>query len=116
MALPKGIGKLRQWVAVEAMETTRLRTGEDVPSWSVVFQCWASVEPTAGNKRWEAQQQTSDVSHAVTIRYRTGVTDQLRIVHEGRVLWIRAVLDFEERHEYLTLLCSERADGVRNHG
>lgn len=100
-------GKLRHRVILQ-----RLSAGDDgyggiTEIWQEVAVLWAQVEPLRGNERYRAQAITAELSHKVTIRYRKNVVPQMRLVIGEQILNIQAVIDPEERHVLLELLCSE---------
>lgn len=69
---------------------------------------WARVRPLRGTERLRAMQTHADVTHEVVIRYRSDVTEELRVIHEGRALnVVSPPIDPDEAHEWLQLLCTE---------
>jgi SPP1 family predicted phage head-tail adaptor len=122
------IGDLRNRVTIQRYDTTRDEAGQEIPDWKDLATVWASVQPLQGRERFIAQQVQASLSHKVTIRYNRGwytewsfvtqnqiapigdqvkVSPKLRLVFDGRVLEINAVIDIEERHRFLELHCSE---------
>jgi SPP1 family predicted phage head-tail adaptor len=81
--------------------------GGTVETWQNIATVWAAIEPLRGNERYTAQQVQTELSHKVTIRYRSEVKPQMRLVYKGRIFEIEAAIDVEERHRWLELLCSE---------
>jgi SPP1 family predicted phage head-tail adaptor len=63
-----------------------------------------------GRERFAAQQVSATVSHEVRMRYFDGLTSEMRLVHNGRVLAIDAVMNTEERGREWVILCTERTD------
>lgn len=82
--------------------------GGEQMAWVDEATVWAAVDPLRGKEFFAAQQVNSEVSHQVTIRYRTGVTPKKRLLWDGRVLEITAVLPSKERRRYLHLMCVDR--------
>jgi SPP1 family predicted phage head-tail adaptor len=78
----------------------------DVPG--VFAEDWAWIRPLSGRELWQAQQVQPQVTHKVTIRFRTGVTPAMKVRYAGRDLNIFAVLNLEERDEQLELQCFEK--------
>ena len=68
---------------------------------------WGRIEPLRGDERLRAMRLEARVTHRVVIRYRSGVSAEMRLVLGARVFNIRAVLDIGERHRALELLCEE---------
>jgi len=86
--------------------------GAPVESWSEVAALWAAKEPLSGREFFDAQQVFSENVTRFRIRYREGVDTTMRIAHGGRLYNIKSILDPEERHQELHLLCAEGvADG-----
>lgn len=100
-------GKLRHRVTIQQLVKADDGYGGIVETWQDVATVWATVEPLRGSERYRAQQVQSELTHKVTMRYRPGVKPQMRLLYGDRVLEIEAVIDVEERHRWLELLCSE---------
>jgi len=101
-------GKLRRRVTLQSVATSSNGVGGKTSAApTTVATVWASVEPLSGGELLRAQQMQSNLSHRVTIRHRSGVTPRMRVAYQGRRFEIAAVIDPEERHERLVLLCSE---------
>lgn len=68
----------------------------------------ASVEPLSGNELLRAEQFESTLTHRVRTRFYQGVRPSDRFVYEStRVFDIKHVIDPEERHRELELMCEE---------
>ena len=84
-------------------------------SWSVERSCWGRVEPLRGRELLQAQQLQHAVSHKITIRHvaavaayhRDGVLDRRRISFRGRAMRILAIVNPDERDEFLEILAQE---------
>lgn len=100
-------GQLRHRVTIQRFERVEDEGGGYAEDWKDVATVWAAVKPMRGNERYEAQQVQSTLTHKVTIRYRAGIKPQMRLLYGNRVFNIEAVIDIEERHRWLELLCSE---------
>lgn len=69
---------------------------------------WAKVLPVSSRDRLTQQQRHAEVTHVVSIRFRSNVTPTNRILYRGRVLSIVSVINVEENKERLDLLCEEK--------
>ena len=87
-------------------------TGDPVRTWSLVATLWASVNALTGREAFNAKQVLAEVTHRVTIRYRTGLTPKMRVKFDGRYFDILSVLDAKETKVWLELMCVERIGGV----
>jgi SPP1 family predicted phage head-tail adaptor len=79
-------------------------------------EVWAAVEAismsTFGKKVYAAQQETSEVTHLVTIRYLDGVKSNMLVWFRTRQFHIEAIVDPDEQQKVLFLLCIERNDSA----
>lgn len=107
-------GRLRHRVAIETPARSRDVYGQKTPDYVHLATVYASVRPLKGDKRFTMQQVVPEVSVSVLIRYRAGVTPECRLVHRGRFLLPRLVLNDREANEWLELICEERADGIHD--
>lgn len=102
------IGRQRHRATIERSTETRNAVGEVIRTWSLFAERWMAIEPLTGRELWNAQQVQPDVTHRVRMRQLDGVTTDMRIDFNGRILHIRQVLDREERGIEQELLCVER--------
>lgn len=81
--------------------------GEPSNTWTEFATVWAAVEPIQGREFWAQQQVQSEVKVRVRTRYISGVLPNMRISYGSRILDIVEVIDPQEKHEELQLMCSE---------
>lgn len=92
-----------QWLAAGVPQ--QLDNGEPNTAWvDFLPRVSASVEPLRGRELYAAQEHQADVDVRIRIRYREGIEPTMRVVHDGRVYDIRAVIDPDLRHRELELL------------
>lgn len=106
-------GQLRHRISIQqkvAGSPQQDATGEPDTVWTDYLVVWASVDPVTGKEPFLAQQKMSVVSHKIRIRYRSGITADMRVVHAGRYFDIIAPLNWGERNRELLLLCEEGAN------
>lgn len=105
------IGDLRHRVTVQRQQKVPDGRGGFVTSWVDVATVWAAVQALRPYERIQAQQTQTGMTHQVVIRYRTGVTADMRIVHDGRFLYLQGPpVDPDGRRRWLQLLCEEREE------
>ena len=76
--------------------------------WTDLCTTWASISNIGAKEYWEAQAAHGELTHKITIRYRKGVTADMRVVYQGRVFAVAAPpVDYDMRHKYLVLKCRE---------
>lgn len=79
----------------------------DAANWADVATMWAAIDPISGREFYAAEQSQSEVSHKIRCRYRTGLDTAMRITYGKRRFKIISLIDWEERHESLLLMCKE---------
>jgi SPP1 family predicted phage head-tail adaptor len=106
-------GQLRHRVTLQSLGT---RTDDGYGGGSILFTdevtLNASIEPLSGEERLEAGQLESALTHRIRTRFYAGVKPHWRVKyidkHAGeRVFDIDSVMDPEERHRELELMCTE---------
>ena len=100
-------GKLNRRVTIEAPGTAQDSVGQLVQTWSTVAEVWAAIRPLAGRELMLAKSVEAEITHTVTIRYRSGITTGHRLLFGARVFNITAVIDRAEAGRYLELSCTE---------
>lgn len=104
-------GKLRHRITFQQFDGQADSYGDpldaDDTHWLDVATTWASVDPISGRDFYAAEQKQSEVTHKVRLRYRSGITTAMRIFWKRRKMQIISVIDWEERHESLLLMCKE---------
>ena len=69
MARKNLVGRLRHRVIVEKEASTRGTTGEVVENWATYVTRWAIINPLVGREFFLAQQEQSEITVKVVIRY-----------------------------------------------
>lgn len=106
-------GRLRHRVTLQRRSSALDEFGDPVSAWDVLAAVWAGVEPISGREYLAGQQVQSEVTHRVTVRYFAGLAPQDRIVWPDpstgvdRVFDIRSIIDRDERHASLEIMCIE---------
>src|SRR3712207_2651013 len=101
---------------IELLVKTRTPDGgggvtEAYASASPPIKVRALVEPMSASERFYAQQIASQERTLVVIRYRPDVKQDMRVAYNHREFHITSVIDVEERHTWLELICEERQAG-----
>lgn len=100
-------GKLRRRVQLQKRVASTDAEGSPQENWSAFATVWAAVEPLNAREYLLAAQAGVQVTHQVTVRYRSDVTHNHRVVEGTRVLDVRTVIHRQERLRELDLLCVE---------
>jgi SPP1 family predicted phage head-tail adaptor len=105
-------GKLRKRVVIQSKTPAQAADGQPVYTWGTYATVWASIEPATGREYLESTTQAQAVMHKVTIRYRDGITPEMRLAFTDResstrYFDIEAVLEPEIYGKELQLMCRE---------
>jgi SPP1 family predicted phage head-tail adaptor len=78
-------GRLDQRITIQRREEPRTinARGEDVSPWVDVATVWASADPKRGAEFMSAQQLQAEGPVLFRIRWRTGVTEKMRVLWRG---------------------------------
>lgn len=88
---------------------TQATGGAPVDVWSDLAKtpkAFAAIEPLGGREFFDAARVNADISHRIRIRYRSDVTERMRVVLGARIFDIAAALEIV-RHRELHLMCRE---------
>lgn len=98
-------GKLRHRITLQGPgEVQDPDSGEMLAGWTDIATVYGSVEPLSSREFIAAQAGQSQIVARVTIRYRSGLTSDMRIVHRGTVYNVAGALpDAKSGREYLTI-------------
>lgn len=110
-----GAGQLNQQITIQKRNQIKDAEGGMVDVWAdFATDIWAKKNNLSGSERAATSKggQTLDARTEFTIYYLAGVTNEMRIVHNGKYYNIRHVNNFMESNEYLIISC----DLGGNHG
>jgi SPP1 family predicted phage head-tail adaptor len=99
-------GTLNERITFQQATETRNVLGEMVPVWSDIATVWARVEGVSAREYLSAGQMDVTITHKVTIRYRSELTQKMRVIWRGRTLEIVSLLEHDNRTRH-ELICTE---------
>lgn len=97
--------RLRHQVALQSQSTSLDAYGGNVGAWSTVATVRAGIEPIGGTEAARNGQNAAEQMVRVVLRYRSGVTPQMRIVRGSTIYTIVAVANRDEANRMLELTC-----------
>ena len=102
-------GTLKRRVTIQR-PTEGLADGlsEKAVTWINVVTVSAEVLPQSGREFYRAQQVVAELTHVLSIRYRSGVNETLRLKLGSRILNIVAAVNVDEAGRELLLHCVEQ--------
>jgi len=101
------IGKLRHRLALEEPVNGPDGGGGASVTWQLVANLWGQVEPLRGTQSSFGEQLEAEVTHRITLRYRTGLTPRNRLTLGTRIFDIHVVMNKDERDQWLVCQCRE---------
>lgn len=103
-------GQLSNRITIQTPTTTQDAAGQPIRSWATLagpVVLPAKVESVAGGETIRGRQVSAVAQVMFTIRYRSDITTQMRVLWDGRVLGIvRASDPYGDRRE-LRIECKE---------
>jgi SPP1 family predicted phage head-tail adaptor len=103
LSLPAG--RLRHRIEIQNYEMTQDDWGQPIYTWTHWADVWASVEPLQGREFLAAMALQSQTTVRIRMRYRPGVTSQMRVLFDGRIYSIDSVIEPQSRRHALQLMC-----------
>ncbi len=101
-------GSLRHRVVLERAGKVADGGGGSLITWEMVTALWVAIRPLSGREKTGAGQFASSLSHEIILRYMPRLLPEMRFRKGERVFEIRAVMDVDEKHRWLRVLCEEK--------
>lgn len=99
------IGPLRHRITIQAKTQGVDEYGGPIAeSWADYAEVWASLYSKDGIEVFESQQVQSERKEIITIRYRNDITEEMRVMYEGKIYNIISVTTDNWR-SYTVLTC-----------
>jgi SPP1 family predicted phage head-tail adaptor len=102
------INKLKHRVTIQQQNGTLNDGGGNIkPNWVDVVTVWASVSPINAQESIIAERRGQQVTHSISVRYRTDISPKMRLLFNGRVLDIQTIVNINEENKELKIQCLE---------
>ena len=101
------VGQLRHPITLQSQGTSRDSGGGVSSGFSDIATVYADIRPKNGKEVYKQGKLIGSVTHEVTVRYRTDISNATRISFDNKTLNIRAMLNEDQRDRFLKLLCEE---------
>lgn len=98
-------GLLNSRVTVQQQSAAQDALGQPVNTWSTLATVWADVRHTSGIEAIKDNAIASVARASIRVRYRSGITTAMRVVHGSTTYNIVAVLPDVGGKEYVDLAC-----------
>ena len=106
-------GQLKHKITLQVPTTGENEIGEDEPEYITFSTTFASIEGLKGTQYIEAKKVRDELTFKVIIRYRPGVTNQMRIKYSkrnepDRYFIIEDIINLNEYNRILQIICYEK--------
>ena len=102
------IGQLNKRIMLQKPVQVSDSMGGFTTTWTNYLNAWAAIWPWQAKEGEENKALLMNVFHRIRIRYRPNILPSYRVLYDGRCFDIDSILDKEEKHEFLDLLCKEQ--------
>ena len=105
-------GRLRHSVTIQQRTATIDAVGDVSDSWTTLITARAEIRPLSARELFAAQATQSEVTHQVTVRYRSELAAPktaatYRVLFGSRVFNIHGAMNIDERNREVRMMCSE---------
>lgn len=105
-------GDLRRQIDLQTRATAQDTFGGQSTTWTTAYTVWAQITPLTGRELLAAQAVRSEVTHTITVRWRTELADPMalaamRALYNGRIFNIHGARNLDERNRTIELDVSE---------
>ena len=108
------VGKLNKRVQIISQKAQTDNLGFDMLQDAVYCTCWASIELDRGKVFYEMERKADTEYSKITIRWRPGITHDMKVKYQDHLYDIDTIVDPYMRHESLELYCTEEIRGQDN--
>jgi SPP1 family predicted phage head-tail adaptor len=100
------VGGLRHRITIQKSTTAPDDYGQPIETWDDFATVWAERNDLTGREQWSAQQIQAEITTRFRIRYLSGISPLMRVVHGAETFEIVAPpQDPDGRRRDLHLLC-----------
>lgn len=99
------IGRLNRRCVIQTPSEIPDELGQPIPGWTDLATVWADIRHRSGLEAIKAGAPVSTVQASIRIRYRSGVTAGMRVVHNLVPYDIVAVMPDASGREFVDLAC-----------
>lgn len=97
--------KLNRRVVLQRRVAGKDALGQPNTGWQDVATVWAHIRNENGAQTIKAGAETSALKSSIRIRYRSGLTEDMRVLVGAAAYQIQAILPDEEGKQFIDLVC-----------
>lgn len=101
-------GRYNEVATIQERQFGQNGYGETTQDWTNVITIRCGVFPISGREFFDKEAVNPELTHKVYMRYvRNVVKPDMRILYDNRIFLITSIIDYQERHMELQLVCKE---------
>lgn len=105
--MPLSAGKLRHVIKIQRPVSIQNADGSMSETWEDLYKLYAAIEPLSAKEFLAASTTEHKVTCRIIIRYKDGLTTNMRILHGNKLYNIEGLqTDIDSGIEYITIPCS----------
>ena len=106
------IGDMKSRITIHAREAQApsFQGADLTEKFSLSFDIWASIKSVTGKTFFAGVNADVAVTHEIYARYNSEITPDNWIEFESKYFDILAIEDYEERHKFTRMICTERGN------
>ena len=97
-------GSLTTPLTIQSPSTEKDELGQPIEGWTDVAMVWGDIRHLSGSEAIKAGAVASSVNASIRIRWRTGIDASMRLLADGRVYAIKAVMPDLRGRQYVDIL------------
>jgi SPP1 family predicted phage head-tail adaptor len=103
------IGRLGERITIESYTSTQDAYGQEVKAWTPFATLWAEVRTPSASEQFNsgADREIARIDYRIKIRFRSDISNRMRIDWRGKKLDITAQTDPDGNRRELILGCTE---------
>ena len=102
-------GRLRHKVVIQKLDIGRDAAGGNVQTVSTVVATRANIAQATGREYWASEHTATDYDIVASMRYRTGITEDMQLIYGGNTYDIKSIIDPAGFKRELKILCVRHA-------
>lgn len=102
------IGKMNKRITIQRLAQVPDGGGGYTEDWQDVATVWAKVEPLKSWEEYEAQKVQQKIDYKMIIRYRSDITQDMRVVYNNVLYKIIGIKNIDEDNRFLELKCQSQ--------
>lgn len=97
--------KLNRRVVLQRRVAGKDALGQPNTGWQEVAPVWAHIRNENGAQTIKAGAETSKLKASIRIRYRSGLSEDMRVLYGAIAYQIQAILPDEDNKQFVDLVC-----------